>query len=359
MDERTFIYRAGEPIPAWDLCHRLPIDRPVSPECKDDATIFRINSTYMDVTDQPYMMRQMQAGGVLVACCAVGAFLYLFQFVIRHTPAYISGGVICMWLVLLIAISGFSYVTFKFGRDEFFALTRRPIRFNRETQKIYTIRRRRFFSKGGEGDVTWEVPWDAKSIFCVHTNHRSIQTTYHIRHYTTDPDGNVLTAFAIGREWVGKESLQGLLAQWNFWCEYMNHGPADLPSPPLFYNERESIRESFLFCLYGEGCSAGTVFRIFSMPFVLLYTSHRLMALWTCREPIWPNSVVAVSDIEPDDVFDQPSGDTPVGWGPTARKRETGDWPCDPQKVVALWRGEQDSMKNALMWAENAAPQIP
>jgi len=50
MDERAFLYKTGKPIPAWDLRHRLPTDKPVGPECKDTATIFRVNSTYMDVT---------------------------------------------------------------------------------------------------------------------------------------------------------------------------------------------------------------------------------------------------------------------------------------------------------------------
>ncbi len=359
MDERAFLYKVGEPIPSWDLRHRLPIDKPVSMQSRDDGTIFRINTTFMDVTDQPYMTRQMQAGGVLVAFGFSVSMSFLLVYVLLRTPAVITGGLIFMWATILTGIIGFGIVAVKFGRDEFFALTRRPIRFNRKEQKIYTIRRRRFFAKAGEGDVTWEVPWNAQSIFCVHSSHRSIETTYHIRHYTTDADGNVLTAFAIGREWVGKENLQGLLAQWNFWCEYMNHGPANLPSPPLFFSERESAKESFLFCLYGEGASASLIYRLLSMPFILLFTSHRLMALWTCRDPVWPKSVIAVSGIDPGDAFDQPSGDTPIGWGPTALKRAIGKWPRDPKKAIPQWQGEQDSMKNAMMWAGNSAPQVP
>ncbi len=68
MDERTFLYKKGEPIPEWDIRHRLPTDKLVGPQCKDTATIFAMNSTFMDVTDQPYMQRQLQSGGVLVMC---------------------------------------------------------------------------------------------------------------------------------------------------------------------------------------------------------------------------------------------------------------------------------------------------
>ena len=118
MDERIFTYKGGQPIPAWDLRHRLPTDKPVGPECKDTATIFRINSTYMDVTDQPYMYRQMLAGGVLVTCLAVGAFSVLAELILTHPKAVISAGVICVWLMLFFAITGFGYVAFKLGRDE-------------------------------------------------------------------------------------------------------------------------------------------------------------------------------------------------------------------------------------------------
>jgi hypothetical protein len=65
MDERILPYKVGQPIPEWDLGHRLPISKPVSPECKDSSTIFRINSTYMDVTEQPFRDRQWQAGAAI------------------------------------------------------------------------------------------------------------------------------------------------------------------------------------------------------------------------------------------------------------------------------------------------------
>ena len=351
MDERTFFYKVGQPIPEWDLRHRLPIDKTVGPECKDTATIFRVNSTYMDVTDQPYMYRQMQAGGVLVACIgALASMSFAIRVLISPNIKY-DGGLFFLISVVLSSIVGFGYVAFKFGRDEFFSLKRRPIRFNRQQQKIYTIRRRRFFAKPGEGDVTWEVPWNAQSIFCMHRSDKASDDAYHIRHYTVDDQGNVVRAFAIGRQWEGRKNVQGLLSQWNYWCEYMNHGPADLPAPPLFFSEHEDMRESFLFCMYEMGFRASSLFRIIMMPFILLSTSHRLMAQWTCRDPVWPKAVEAVSAIAPDDVYNEPHGDTPVGWADTAMARERNDWPFDPKREMGNWDGEQDAAKNALLWA--------
>lgn len=356
MDERAFLYKVGKPIPEWDLRHRLPTDRPVGPECKDTATIFRVNSTYMDVTDQPYMYRQMQAGGVLVACLGFVSISRLAVFVLTHPIGVIDVVDIFMWVVLFFGITIFGYLAIKFGRDEFFSLKRRPIRFNRKEQKIYAIRRRRFFARPGEGDVTWEAPWNAQSIFCMHKSAKSMDDIYHIRHYTVDEQGNVMRAFAIGREWEGRKNVQGLLSQWNYWCEYMNSGPADLPSPPLFFSEREDMRESFLFCMYGLGFRASSLFRTIVMPLILLFTSHRLMALWTCRDPVWPKSVEAVSAIAPDDAYQQPCNGTPVGWAETAIARERNAWPFDPKREMENWHGEPDAAKNALLWTEDAPP---
>ncbi|HWW04308.1 DUF6708 domain-containing protein [Collimonas sp.] len=355
MDERVFLYKVGQPIPEWDLQHRLPINKPVGPECKDTGTIFQINSTYMDVTDQPHGSRQWQAGGVLIAVVGVvmGFWMEYETRFIFPDAGDLLGDLFCLGVILI-----FGYAAFRFGRDEFFALKRRPIRFNREQKKIFAIRRRRFFAKQGEGDVTWDVPWNEKSIFCIHKGSGNNQNCYHIRCYDVDDNGNVVRAFSIGREWVGSANLEGVLSQWNYWCWYMNQGPADLPKPPLFFSENESVRESFLFCMYDFGTRASPVFRMIMMPFILLMTSFRLLALWTCRAPVWPNAVKTVSNIAADDAFNQPRGTTPVGWGETALAQQRHDYPFDPKKEISSWIGEQDGAANASLWAKDIPPKI-
>jgi hypothetical protein len=54
-----------------------------------------------------------------------------------------------------------------------------------------------------------------------------------------------------------------LLSQWNYWCWYMNHGPANLPKPLLSSRKRKTFSESFLFCMYefGVRASAAIAFR--------------------------------------------------------------------------------------------------
>ncbi|ALU90580.1 hypothetical protein Hrubri_3420 [Herbaspirillum rubrisubalbicans M1] len=358
MDERVFSYKAGSQIPAWDLRHRLSIHEPVSPECKDTGTLFRLNSTYMDVTDQPHRDRQWHAAGVLTSCIGVIAPLWLIGYTLIHPPREFVLSLGIAYFVLMGGSAIFAYLTFKYGRDEFFSLKRRPIRFNRKEKKVYAIRHRRFLAKPDQGDFTWEIAWDEKAIFCIHRRMVNNRPAYHIRHYEVDEHGNIIRAFAIGRTWEGNENLQSLLSQWNYWCWYMNRGPAELPKPPLFYKERETMLESFLFCLYEFAPYASVAYRVSMMPFILLLTAHRLLALWTCRNPVWPLAVEEVSSIEPDDPFDEPRGSTPSGWGDTLLAIERGEYPHDPGRGIDAWRGEKDPVANAHLWAQDIPPRL-
>ena len=355
MDERVFLYKVGEPITDWDLKHRLPIHFPVGPECKDTATVFRVNSTYMDVTDQPYLTRHLSAGAACTAVFGIGLMLWSFIFLLS-LPDRPGVNLIPDYSICLLAILGFFYALIRCNRDDVFSLKRRPIRFNRKGKKIFTIRRRRFFAKPGDGDITWEVPWSKESIFCIHRGTGANKDIYHIRHYTVDDNGKVLRAFAIGREWDGHSELQGLLSQWNFWCAYMNDGPGALPPPPLFLSEKENMLESFLYCMYDFGYQASSAYRLVMMPLILLLTIQRVVVLWTCRDPVWPKEVEAVSKIEADDPYDEPRGNTPVGWAKTGLARDRHTYPFDPKKAMPDWHGEPDAAYNAKLWSQDVPP---
>ncbi|WP_367379783.1 DUF6708 domain-containing protein [Collimonas arenae] len=145
MDERAIPNQNGKPIPAWDLQHRLPIDVPVGSDCWDGGTIFRINSTYMDVTEQPYLQRQWTAAATFIALFVIVGLLRFVGIIFKNPPDNISFTFLLACTPIVVGVLGFGYLAFKSGRDEFFGLKRRPIRFNREQQKIYTVRRRRFF----------------------------------------------------------------------------------------------------------------------------------------------------------------------------------------------------------------------
>ncbi|WP_244104786.1 DUF6708 domain-containing protein [Burkholderia sp. Bp9031] len=341
----------GVPIPEWDLAHRLTINQPVGPEIKDLGTIFSVNSTYMDVIDPALLDRQWVIFAVFIAFLAMGTGPYIYWMTFIRYPDV--GGVFEI-AISVFAVVLFGSIVWRLAPGLFFGLLYRPIRFNRATRMLYSIRSRRFFAKPGEGDVVWEAPWTDDAIFCLHQEVTPYGTVFHIRHYTVDDQGNVTRVFSIGREWTSSQTRLAL-AQWNYWCRYMNDGPRDLPKPMLFHTQHETPRESFLFALYNFGMNAPLFMRLLAMPAVLTFTVMRMMANVTCRAPVWPEAIVRLSTVAPDDPYIEPRASTPVGWAATVLAQQRGDYPDDDHARVSNWAGEQDGLKYAAAWLENPA----
>ncbi|MGH8778814.1 DUF6708 domain-containing protein [Paraburkholderia sp.] len=353
MDESTIPLQVGKPVPDWDLKHRLPIDTPVGPDLWDGGTIFRINSTYMDVTEQPFMERQWAALGAFFALCGVAAGFWLYY--LTHVRYPDMAGVI-FDLMALITLAIFGWLAVKAGRTVFWGLKNRPIRFNRLEKKLFAIRRRRYFRKPGQGDVTAEAAWSKDACFCIHRETTNFGRIYHIRHYQLDSQGNVIDAFSIGREWVGDRNVRTLLAQWNYWCRYMNEGPATLPKPMLFPATHETITESFFYAMYTFGLTASGAWRVTTMPFTILFTLLRALSLATCRDPVWPTVIDEVSRVAPNDVYMAPSESTPVGWAQTIRAQQRREYPDAPKGDVQNWSGEANGVENAKLWVTDQPP---
>jgi hypothetical protein len=350
MDERVMKNCVGKPIPGWDLAHRLAIDLSAGPYIQDFGSTFNMNCCFMDVIEPSFLEKQWFVTGVVFAfaCIGIGPYIYWLTN-IRYPYAGDTLGDIFALCVSL----GFASIVWKLGRGLFFGLRHRPIRFHRETRKLYAIRSRRFFSKPGEGDVVWEAPWTDDSIFCLHRESTSFGTVFHIRHYAVDDRGNVTRVFSIGREWTGKLQVEMALAQWNYWCAFMNDGPGHLPKPMLFHTQHETPRESFLFSMYGFGMRAPVFVRLLMMPLILVFTVMRIAANATCRDPIWPDAIQRISAIGPDDPYSEPRLGTPVGWGETVLAQQRGEYPNDPKTRIDGWTGQPDAREHAAAWLEH------
>jgi hypothetical protein len=349
MDERVMRKCIGKAVPEWDLAHRLPINRPVGPDVQDFGSTFSVNSTFMDVIEPSFLEKQWFITGVVVAFVFMGVGPYLYWLTnIRYPYAANSLGNVFAACVSL----GFGYIVWKLGHGLFFGLRYRPIRFHRSAHRLYAVRARRFFAKSGEGDIVWDAPWTDDSIFCLHREITSFGTIFHIRHYTVDDEGNVTRVFSIGREWTGRLQVEMALAQWNYWCTYMNDGPNGLPKPMLFHTQHETPRESFLFSMYSFGMRAPVVIRLLMMPLILVFTVMRILANATCRDPVWPDSIENISRVDPDDPYAEPRAGTPIGWGDTVLAQQRGEYPNDAKARVDGWSGEPDGSKYAATWLE-------
>jgi hypothetical protein len=302
----------------------------------------------MDVIEPSFLEKQWFITGVVLAFMSMGLGPYIYAF----THADGSSGDFIMNCLAIAAVAIFGQLVWKVGRGLFFGLRHRPIRFHRQSRRLYAIRSRRFFAKPGEGDVVWEAPWTEESIFCLHREITSWDTVFHIRHYTVDDDGNVTRVFSIGREWTGKAQVEMALAQWNYWCAYMNDGPSGLPKPMLFHTQHETPRESFLFSMYSFGMRAPVLVRLLMMPMILVFTVMRIAANATCRDPVWPDAIERISSVERDDPYAEPRKGTPVGWAETILAQQRGEYPNDPKARVAGWTGQSDGRQHAITWLD-------
>lgn len=349
MDERLNGYKIGNPIPETDIVRRLDIGKYVAPIVMDSATTYRINATFMDVTDQPYLRRHLISSASLISVSGVllGIYLWVLPGILEKPVIEFAHTV--LRLLSLVCVIVFGGLAIWCGREELFSLSRRPIRFNRRLKKIYAVRRRRFFGGADKGDVVWEIPWSKDTVFCLSPGKDGWGEYYHIVCYQLDTNGNVTRALALGRRWESYE-LEALLAQWNYWCMYMNDGPDRLPPPMLYLAENESLIESFFICMYTFGFSLPGLVRIIAMPFILPTFIGRRLSLATCRHPQWPSEICQANEISIMD-FNEPQGATPVGWKATIDARLRGAWPTNPHVEVANWAG-LDAQKNAQHWAE-------
>lgn len=348
----------GKKIPEWDLKHRLYTNRVIGPICKDFATIFRINSTFMDVSDQPYMVRHRLAV-MLIVLLLMMFFIGIFFFMVNRGQSYdyIFFENIFMNLILTASFFGVLIPLLKFFLLEYFSLLSKPIRFNRVSKKLYAIRKRVFFFGKNGADLVWICDWCEETFFCIHKERTAWGPGYDIRAYKVNLEGVVVQEIAFGRSWTGRSSMKDLVAQWNYWCVYMNEGPAALPLPQLFFSKKENFKESFLFCLYDFDIRAKTATWIIFMPIILFETAVRILAIATCREPLWPEHICAASVVSENDEFDQPSGKTPVGWAETLLAIERNEYPADPRCDIIDWAGERDQKLNGDLWAADIPPE--
>lgn len=352
MDERLEGCGFSYPIPENDMKLRLSIKRYVSPVIMDSGTVYRINDIFMDVTDQPYLRRHLTSTGAILSLCGMAFSVYLWMLpdTLDDPGMGLAYEIFKIAAVIFLVIFGIMAVWS--GRDELFALKRRPVRFNRVLGRIYAVRRRRFFDRRRKGDVVWEIPWGEETVFCVSEGKDGWGKYYHIKCYVTDEDKNVVRAIAIGRRWEYYE-LANLLAQWNYWCKYMNDGTDGLPPPMLYLAENESLIETFFICMYTFGLAAPAVVRLIGIPFMLPSLICKRLSLATCRQPQWPADIEQANAVFLSKV-DEPKGTTPIGWKATIKARHRGAWPDNPHLAVADWMGA-DAETNAKFWAEKTA----
>ncbi|MBS9435496.1 DUF6708 domain-containing protein [Photorhabdus hainanensis] len=301
-------YKLNRPL-TWEekddqLCQGKPtqLNSKYGQYIVDYNTVIRMNSTYMETVDKYYEDKGFVSSltATLFFCC-LGMALFSIGYTIYQ---YIKGDheILLSLLICLPVISLFVYFSGKFTLKEWFATTHYPIRFNRKTQMIHVYR--------FNGTVL-SVPW--KEVFFTLTIGGGKWLEWSIDgHILADDQETVLETFSLGISGL-RDMLPGY---WEFIRCYMEEECLQEQAgiialcPPI-----EKKKESYIFglqYLMRMNSRLNWIFGIVKLPFDLITSVARYIAMQTSKMPQWPQEVEEACQVDPDDPINVSAANNPV-----------------------------------------------
>ncbi|MFD0707515.1 hypothetical protein C6H64_22155 [Photorhabdus luminescens] len=301
-------YKLNRPL-TWEekddqLCQGKPtqLNSKYGQYVVDYDTVIRMNSTYMETVDKYYGDKGFVSSltATLFFCC-LGIALFSIGDTIYQ---YVKGNheILLSLLIFLPVISLFVYFSGKFTLKEWFTTTHYPIRFNRKTQMIHVYR-----FNGTVLSVSW------KEVFFTLTIGGGRRPEWCIDgHILADDQEMVLETFSLGISGL-RDMLPGY---WEFIRCYMEEEclqeQADIISlcPPI-----EKQKESYIFglqYLMRMNSRLNWIFGIVKLPFDLITSVARYIAMQTSKMPQWPQEVEDACQVDPDDPINVSAANNPV-----------------------------------------------
>ncbi|ETS30719.1 hypothetical protein BB987_01305 [Photorhabdus temperata] len=271
----------------------------------DHDTVIRMNSTYMETVDKYYREQGFVSSlNAVVFCCFLGMALYFTGKTIYLS--ILNGAIkenILIGFMITIPVTVFIlYFSGKLILKEWFSAAHYPIRFNRKTQMIHVYR--------FNGTIL-SVPW--KEVFFTRTIGKGKWPEWSIEgHILADDQETVLETFSLGLS----GDLELMPGYWEFIRCYMEEDglqeQADIIilCPPI-----EKQKESYIFGLqYIMRMNARLewFFGIVKLPFDLITSVARYIAMQTSKMPQWPQEVEEACQVDPDDPINVSAANNPV-----------------------------------------------
>ena len=291
---RFTAYKVDRPLTDQEKADRLDRKRKLNAQVRDELSVIKINSTYMELVDRWYAPK---GWSVIFAVMMVLPFSYPAIAVPlialerkEFTLWLVAVGVLLFYgLCLWVAWYGF--------RLEGFRQTHYPIRLNRKTRKVHAYR--------PDGSII-EADWD-KLYFCV--GESAIPTygkTYDVRAHVMGKDRKtVVDTFTLAYCHFGeKVSVPGI---WEYIRRYMeepdgveqNWRYSDICMPI------DRRREGLWFGIVRSFASLGAwpVRQLLLSPVWAVGIVGRWIAMYTSKVPRWPAEIEKQYVIEPDDPY--------------------------------------------------------
>lgn len=289
-------YKMNRPINDEEKKYQLYQNRPVelksNKELVSDASVIKINSTYMEVVDKYYGQKGFAsifaAFFLLLLNC-----IYIAMIVVSINRNPFDWSDIWMLLVAGLFIIPVIFFVWILLKTEWFAWTHYPIRFNRKEQLVHVHRL---------NGTVFTVPWD-KVFFTTGLSHAKGPTkAWYISGHVLADDGITVTeTFCLPASHLIREEL---FRHWEFIRRYMEEGPEAVVDAVDLCMPIDGRREGYTFGLLRllMNFSGSTIFLFpLTFPLCLVLSISRYIAMLTSRVPVWPPEVEAQCWIDPND----------------------------------------------------------
>ncbi|WP_149193669.1 DUF6708 domain-containing protein [Luteimonas suaedae] len=289
---RFTAYKVDRPLTEQERADRLDRKRKLNTQVRDELSVIKINSTYMELVDRWYAPK---GWSVIFAMMVASPFLYAAP---TFTLIAIGHNNLESWAFLAFVLSFcflFFWIAWYGFRLEAFRQTHYPIRLNRKKRKVHAYR--------PDGRII-EADWD-KLYFCVGESIiPAYGKTYDVRAHVMGKDRKtVVDTFTLAYCYMGKKDK--VRALWEYIRRYMeepdgveqNWRYSDICMPI------DGRREGFWFGIvrvFAQG-SEKPILLLFLSPVWSVVTLGRWIAMYTSKVPKWPAEIEAQYVIEPDD----------------------------------------------------------
>ena len=249
----------------------------------DLDTVIRMNSSYLEVIDKFYPTKGYVASFMMAFCLLFTVFL----LAIAKVAIFNSGDIPTFIFIFLICGVGIFYF-FRFLLKDWFRKTHYPVRFNRKKQLVH------IYQVSG-GIIT--VPWN--NIFFTTSKQRNSYCI--VGHLLTEDKQTVLNTFSFG--YVGQK--EELSLYWEFIRCYMEEDCLEeLAETVLFCPPVEKQKEGYvagLQRLIQIDSRADWLLLVLNLPFALVESIARYIAMQTSKIPQWSQEVTKACAVEPND----------------------------------------------------------
>ncbi|MDR3104217.1 MAG: hypothetical protein LBU96_07165 [Yokenella regensburgei] len=289
-------YKMNRPLNDEEKKHQLYQSQPVELKSDDelvsDASVIKINSTYMEVVDKYYGQKGFVSIFTAFGTCLLSYMLVAMVF-ISTTREYFDWSDIWFLLVLSIPLTPVFLLCIILLKIEWFAWTHYPIRFNRKEQLVHVHRL---------NGTVFTVPWD-KVFFTTGLSHAKGPTkAWYISGHVLADDGITVTeTFCLPASHLIREELS---RHWEFIRRYMEVGPEAVVDAVDLCMPVDGRREGYMFGLLRllMNFSGSTIFLFpLTFPLCLVLSVSRYIAMLTSKIPVWPQEVEVLCQVTEDD----------------------------------------------------------